>query len=96
MTHLCIIETLRKYPVVPFLDRVASKDYTILSNEGKNLVLQKGTSVYISVLGIHNDPEYYPNPNTFDPQKFSEENKSQRPQYSYLPFGEGPRICIGM
>ena len=95
MSYLYFAETLRKYPVVPFLDRVASKDYVISSRNERHLVLEAGTSIYISVLGIHNDPEYYPNPNIFDPLRFSEENKSQRPHYAYLPFGEGPRTCIG-
>lgn len=46
-------------------------------------------------MGLHHDPEYYPNPEKFDPERFSEENKSKRPAYTYLPFGDGPRICIG-
>ncbi|KAJ9594886.1 hypothetical protein L9F63_013811 [Diploptera punctata] len=97
MTYLDMVvsETLRKYPVVPFVDRVASKDYIITSSDEKNLLLAAGTSVYISVLGIHNDPEYYTEPNVFDPLRFTEENKNQRPHYAYLPFGEGPRTCIG-
>ncbi|PSN38735.1 Cytochrome P450 6j1 [Blattella germanica] len=93
---MVIAETLRKYPVVPFLDRVASKDYQLASNDGtESLILKAGTAVYVPVLAIHNDPEYYPDPEIFDPERFTEENKSQRPSYTYLPFGEGPRTCIG-
>lgn len=59
-------------------------------------VLPKGTGVLISVLGFHRDPEFFPDPLKFDPERFTDENKSTRPNLAYLPFGDGPRICIGM
>lgn len=47
----------------------------------------------IPVYQIHHDEEYYPNPEEFNPDRFNEENKPN--QYAFLPFGEGPRMCIG-
>lgn len=99
MTYLDMVvsETLRKYPPVPFLDRITSRDYRLLSAYGgEDVVLRAQTGVYIPVLAIHNDPDYYPEPHRFDPERFTEENKRSRPSYTYFPFGEGPRTCIGM
>lgn len=44
---------------------------------------------------IHNDPKYYPNPEVFDPERFTTEEKDKRPNGTFLPFGDGPRHCIG-
>jgi hypothetical protein len=46
-------------------------------------------------LAVHHDPKYYPDPERFYPERFSDEEKAKRHNYVYLPFGEGPRICIG-
>lgn len=48
----------------------------------------------MSRFAIHHDPKYYPNPNTFDPERFSDENKKNIHPNTYLPFGNGPRACI--
>lgn len=87
-----LLETLRKYPVLPFLDRVCEEDYRI---PGSDVILEKGTFVYVPMFGLHYDPQYFPEPEKFIPDRFSEENKKTIPAYSYIPFGEGPRNCIG-
>ena len=63
---------------------------------GSKLELPAGMRVIIPIYGFHHDPKYYPNPATFDPERFTEENKRTRHSYTYLPFGEGPRNCIGI
>jgi cytochrome P450 family 6 len=88
----CIAETLRKYPPLQVLLRVCTKPYRI---PGTDVTIEKGIRTFISVMGLHYDPKYYPDPQRFDPERFSEAEKKKRPQYVYLPFGEGPRICIG-
>lgn len=45
---------------------------------------------------IHHDPKYYPNPDIFDPERFSPEEKAKRPSGTQLSFGDGPRLCLGM
>ncbi|CAO1427745.1 unnamed protein product [Diamesa hyperborea] len=89
----CVNETLRKYPTVSNLQRSANKDYLVPSTK---ITLPKGTPVWIPVHAIHHDPEIYPEPAKYDPDRFNPEEVAKRHQYSFLPFGEGPRVCIGM
>ena len=49
----------------------------------------------VAINGIQNDPKHFPNPDKFDPDRFSAEEKSKRDRLLHIPFGEGPRICIG-
>ena len=89
-------ETLRKYPIIPFLERNCCSDYELLAATGTGTItLPAGTGVYIPVLGLHFDATYFPEPEKFDPDRFTEENKHSRPNYTYIPFGEGPRMCLG-
>ncbi|XP_063930010.1 cytochrome P450 6a2-like [Zophobas morio] len=86
-------ETLRMYPPLPNLNRRCTKNYTLRDT---NVVVEEGTSLLISALGLHMDPEYYPDPEKFDPERFNEENKNARHPFVHLPFGDGPRNCIGL
>jgi len=89
-------ETLRKYPTVPFLDRISCSDYELPAPNGNGtIILPAGTGVYIPVYALHHDTTYHPEPGKFDPDRFTQENINSRPNYTYIPFGEGPRMCIG-
>ncbi|XP_065080037.1 probable cytochrome P450 6a14 [Ochlerotatus camptorhynchus] len=91
--NMVIDETLRKYPTVDSLMRTASKNYQIPDSD---LKIPEGTLVFIPTYAIHHDPEYYPEPERFDPERFNAENRTSRHPFVFLPFGEGPRNCIGM
>ncbi|CAH1974890.1 unnamed protein product [Acanthoscelides obtectus] len=90
-------ETLRKWPLAVFTDRVCTKPYTIQpAKPGEKPVhLSVGQHLLFPVYGIHHYYKYYPHPERFDPERFSDENKDKINPYSYLPFGLGPRNCIG-
>nr|CAD7459066.1 unnamed protein product [Timema tahoe] len=90
---MVLAETLRMYPPLPFLDRNCIKDFTI---PGTDIVIEKNTPVYIPTLGMHRDPILFPEPLRFRPERFTPENKGSIHRFSYLPFGEGPHMCIGM
>ncbi|KAJ0175193.1 hypothetical protein K1T71_009334 [Dendrolimus kikuchii] len=86
-------ETLRMYSLVEPLTRNVLADYKI---PGTNVILKKGQTVLVSPRGIHYDPSFYPEPEKFDPERFSVENSANRHPCAYMPFGVGPRNCIGM
>ena len=88
---MVIDETLRMYPPASRLDRVASNDY-----EYEGIKIKKGQVVGVAIYAMHHDPDLYPNPEKFDPNRFSDENKKNRESVAFLPFGAGPRNCIGM
>ncbi|XP_021934435.1 cytochrome P450 6k1-like [Zootermopsis nevadensis] len=86
-------ETLRKYPPATTIRRECTKSVKL---HGTDVLVEKGTKLLFPIMAIHHDPKYYPDPERFDPERFSEVEKKKRPHFTYLPFGEGPRICIGM
>ncbi|XP_052862554.1 probable cytochrome P450 9f2 isoform X2 [Anopheles cruzii] len=93
---MVVSETLRKWPPSPATDRVCTREYTLpAEGDQPGITIPKGANVSIPVAGLHHDPRYYPDPDRFDPERFSEENRSGIHPGAYLPFGIGPRNCIG-
>lgn len=76
------------FPPIFNLIRKSSRDYNVPNSK---LIIPKDSLTMIPVYAIHNDPEYYPNPEVFDPERFSEENKQKRHPMAFIPFGDGPR-----
>ncbi|XP_031628927.1 probable cytochrome P450 6d4 [Contarinia nasturtii] len=93
--EVCIDETLRKYATLPILNRTCVKNYQI---PGTDKVIEKGTQVFIPVMALHWDEKYFDDPEKFIPERFNEENSVGKNMINrpYLPFGEGPRNCVGM
>ena len=83
-------ETLRLQPPAGNVGRKLTEPMTVNS-----VTIPAGTSIDVSIWNLHRDPEHWPNPETFDPDRFSMENSRGRNPYSYVPFSAGPRNCIG-
>jgi cytochrome P450 family 6 len=86
-------ETMRRYPIVDRQLRKCVKDFQIPNTK---LVIPAGTGMLIPIYAIHHDEKYWENPNKFDPERFTDENVKKQIPYTYLPFSEGPRQCIGL
>ncbi|XP_052023977.1 cytochrome P450 3A11-like [Apodemus sylvaticus] len=88
---MVLSETLRLYPIASRLERVSKKDVEI-----NGVFIPKGSTVMIPSYALQHDPQLWPQPEEFRPERFSKENKGSIDPYVYLPFGNGPRNCIGM
>ncbi|XP_011172781.1 cytochrome P450 9e2 [Solenopsis invicta] len=93
-----ISEALRMYPGGVNLDRLCLKDFELppALPGMKPLTVKKGHGIWIPVYGLHHDPQYFEEPEKFDPERFlGERKKHSLNSGAYLPFGLGPRMCIG-
>jgi cytochrome P450 len=89
-TKQVIMEALRCYPPIWALVR---KPLSIDNING--IKIPALSSVLINIYGMHHHPGYWDTPGAFNPEHFSIEQQEQRPQFAYLPFGGGPRLCLG-
>jgi cytochrome P450 len=85
-----IQEGLRLYPPFWMIDRVAVED-----DRAGEIDIPKGSTVIVYVYGAHHAPRYWDNPERFDPERFTKANDKLRTPFTHLPFGGGPRGCIG-
>lgn len=83
------------HPPFGLLYRLCAKDYKVANS---NVVIEKGTPLFISVTGSQNDPKFYPNPDQFNPERFFNDQQFNKnsTEAPYLTFGDGPRNCIGL
>jgi cytochrome P450 len=89
-TRAAFEEAMRLYPPAPSLNRSPVKD-----DQYKDLKLPKGANVLVMPWIIHRHRKYWENPDAFDPSRFHPGNRDKIDRFQYLPFGQGPRVCIG-
>src|SRR5579863_4879472 len=89
-TTQVIMEGLRLYPPFWMIDRTALSD-----DRAGDLAIPKGSTVIVYVYGAHHAPRYWQNPENFDTERFTKANDKLRAPFTFLPFGAGPRGCIG-
>ncbi|XP_067448497.1 cytochrome P450 3A40-like [Thunnus thynnus] len=89
--NMVVNESMRLYPIANRLERMAKA-----SVEVNGVTIPKGTTIMVPVYTLHRDPALWPEPEAFKPERFSKENKDNIDPYAFLPFGTGPRNCIGM
>jgi cytochrome P450 len=85
-----IQEALRLYPPFWMVDRMALSDDRV-----GDLVIPRGSTVVVFIYGAHHSAQFWENPENFDPQRFNKENAKGHRPFTFLPFGAGPRGCIG-
>src|SRR5262245_56996237 len=91
ITTQVLKESMRLYPPAPIMSRQATVD-----TELADVPISAGTQIIIPIYAIQRHRRRWPNPDHFDPTRFAPENEAKIPRYHYMPFGAGPRICIGM
>ena len=89
-TTRVILEALRLYPPFWMIDRVAVEDDRV-----GDIAIPAGSMVIVYVYGAHHAKKYWPDPEKFDPERFTKANEKLQTPFTHLPFGGGPRGCIG-
>jgi cytochrome P450 len=89
-TTQVIQEGLRLYPPFWMIDRMAVADDRV-----GDIDIPRGSTVIVYAYGAHHAPRYWESPESFDPERFIKANEKLRTPFTYLPFGGGPRVCIG-
>lgn len=90
-----VSETMRRWTLASINDRQVSSPFKLYNDDGSSVQLNKGDGIMFIINALHMDPKYFPDPERFDPERFSDENKHNILPGSFLPFGIGPRNCIG-
>jgi cytochrome P450 len=90
-TGMILAESMRLFPPTWIFVRIAQQEDKLPSGA----IIPAGSKMYLCPYVMHRHPRYFPDPERFNPERFTEAAKKERPQFSYFPFGGGARVCIG-
>ncbi|XP_055612264.1 probable cytochrome P450 28d1 [Uranotaenia lowii] len=94
-----VCETLRLWPPAPFISKMCTEPTELNISDNRSLKIDKEVGIIIPIWCLHHDPEYYENPEAFNPDRFDPAQggtKRFREKGCFIPFGDGPRQCLGM
>ena len=89
-TRQVFSEAMRLYPPAPMITRTAAQDFRLAG-----FTVPEGTIIVVPIYAVHHHTKLWEDPERFDPDRFAPEQAKTRHRYAYMPFGAGPRICIG-
>lgn len=89
-------ESQRLYPTVPNLAKICTEEFELKGSDGLSCRIHPGTEIFVNTFELHRNPKYWSNPDVFDPDRFAPDKKTEIEKFAFLPFSEGPRICIAM
>ncbi|CAK9819333.1 Cytochrome P450 6j1 [Anthophora plagiata] len=97
MTYMeqVISESQRDFPVLGFLSKMCTDEYELQGSDGLTFRAKPGQEILIPLNALQHDEKYWTEPHVFDPERFNDERKHTVEKMTFLPFGEGPRICVG-
>ncbi|XP_011172186.2 probable cytochrome P450 6a13 [Solenopsis invicta] len=89
-------ESLRMIPAGVVSKKRCTEEFELKGSDGLVYRIEPGMEILIPIQALHTDPQYWENPEKYDPERFNPDRKHSIERFAYLPFGEGPRICVGM
>ncbi|XP_051164509.1 cytochrome P450 6B4-like [Leptopilina boulardi] len=89
-------ESQRMHHITGYFFKICTKKTKLIGTDGLSCVIKPGQKVGISLSGLQMDSKYWREPEKFNPERFNEDEKNSRHKFTFLPFGEGPRVCVGM
>lgn len=88
-------EILRLYPPVWTMSRKTLNDDTLPLEDGRKIFVPKDATIMLCAYSVHRRESYWPDPESFTPERFTQDAARKRPKYSWFPYGGGPRLCLG-
>ena len=91
-----IMESQRCMPAFGLMRKRCTEELELQGSDGLTYRVKPSTEIVISIQSLHMDPDYWTDPQVFDPDRFSEDSKQNIEKMAFIPFGDGPRMCVGM